>query len=61
MTRRRSEVTSEYLFRHSDNEFLHWMVALDGKPLAADRAGRRFLIRMSFRLAIVRSPLIFSA
>lgn len=29
------EVTSEYLFRHSDNEFLHWMVALDGKPLAS--------------------------
>ena len=29
------EVTSEYLFRHSDNELLHWMVALDGKPLAS--------------------------
>jgi beta-galactosidase len=28
-------VTSEYLFRHSDNELLHWMVALDGKPLAS--------------------------
>ncbi|HHN9864807.1 TPA: beta-galactosidase, partial [Escherichia coli] len=24
-----------YLFRHSDNELLHWMVALDGKPLAS--------------------------
>ncbi|VCV93361.1 glycoside hydrolase family 2 TIM barrel-domain containing protein [Klebsiella pneumoniae] len=29
------EVTSEYLFRHSDNELLHWMVALDGKPRQA--------------------------
>ncbi len=29
------EVTSEYLFRHSDNELLHWSVALDGKPLAS--------------------------
>ena len=29
------EVTSEYLFRHSDNELLHWTVALDGKPLAS--------------------------
>ena len=28
-------MTSEYLFRHSDNELLHWMVALDGKPLAS--------------------------
>ncbi|MCZ8856400.1 beta-galactosidase [Escherichia albertii] len=28
------EVTSEYLFRHSDNEILHWSVALDGNPLA---------------------------
>ncbi|WP_259676725.1 beta-galactosidase domain 4-containing protein, partial [Staphylococcus aureus] len=25
----------QYLFRHSDNELLHWMVALDGKPLAS--------------------------
>lgn len=29
------EVTSEYLFHHSDNELLHWTVALDGKPLAS--------------------------
>lgn len=28
-------MTSEYLFRHSDNEFLHWSVALDGKSLAS--------------------------
>lgn len=28
------EVTSEYLFRHSDNEIMHWLLALDGKPLA---------------------------
>ncbi len=28
-------MTSEYLFRHSDNELLHWIVALDGKPLAS--------------------------
>lgn len=28
-------MTSEYLFRHSDNELLHWSVALDGKPLAS--------------------------
>jgi len=29
------EVTSEYLFRHSDNELLRWMVALDGKLLTS--------------------------
>lgn len=29
------EVVSEYLFRHSDNEVLHWSLALDGKPLAS--------------------------
>jgi len=29
------EVTSEYLFRHSDNEELHWSLALDGKPLTS--------------------------
>ncbi|WP_153753677.1 MULTISPECIES: beta-galactosidase [unclassified Citrobacter] len=29
------EVTSEYLFRRSDNEVLHWSIALDGNPLAA--------------------------
>lgn len=29
------EVTSEYLFRHSDNEVLHWSLALDGNPLTA--------------------------
>lgn len=27
------EVTSEYLFRHSDNEVLHWSLALDGNPV----------------------------
>ncbi|VFS48442.1 Beta-galactosidase [Budvicia aquatica] len=32
---RKIEVTSEYLFRHSDNEILHWSIAQDGKPLAA--------------------------
>lgn len=32
---RNIEVTSEYLFRHSDNEILHWSLALDGKPIAA--------------------------
>ncbi|MGG6098839.1 beta-galactosidase [Pantoea allii] len=29
------EVTSEYLFRHSDNEILHWSVAQDGNLLAS--------------------------
>lgn len=29
------EVTSEYLFRHSDNEVLHWSLALDGKLLTS--------------------------
>lgn len=28
------EVTSEYLFRHSDNEILHWTMTQDGNPLA---------------------------
>lgn len=32
---RNIEVTSEYLFRHSDNEILHWSLALDGNPIAA--------------------------
>ncbi|VUS93759.1 Beta-galactosidase [Klebsiella spallanzanii] len=32
---RKIEVTSEYLFRHSDNEVLHWSLALDGNPLAS--------------------------
>ncbi|WP_204526521.1 beta-galactosidase [Citrobacter cronae] len=32
---RQIEVTSEYLFRHSDNEVLHWSIAQDGNPLAA--------------------------
>lgn len=31
---RQIEVTSEYLFRHSDNEILHWTLALDGNPIA---------------------------
>ncbi len=31
---RQIEVTSEYLFRHSDNEILHWTLALDGNPVA---------------------------
>ncbi|MHC5175888.1 beta-galactosidase [Serratia rhizosphaerae] len=30
----RIEVVSEYLFRHSDNEVLHWSIAQDGRPLA---------------------------
>lgn len=29
------EVTSEYLFRRSDNEVLHWSIAQDGNPLAS--------------------------
>lgn len=29
------EITSEYVFRASDNECLHWAVKLDGKPLAS--------------------------
>lgn len=31
---RKIEVTSEYLFRHSDNEVLYWSIAQDGKALA---------------------------
>lgn len=31
---RKIEITSEYLFRHSDNEVLHWSIAQDGNPLA---------------------------
>ncbi|TQI79710.1 tryptophan synthase alpha chain [Serratia fonticola] len=31
---RKIEVTSEYLFRHSDNEILHWSIAQDGNALA---------------------------
>ncbi|CAH6171819.1 beta-galactosidase [Citrobacter freundii] len=34
-TERQIEVTSEYLFRRSDNEVLHWSIAQDGNPLAA--------------------------
>ncbi|ECG8257509.1 beta-galactosidase [Salmonella bongori] len=30
---RQIEVTSEYLFRHSDNERLHWSLAQNGKPV----------------------------
>lgn len=33
-TERKIEVTSEYLFRHSDNEILHWSIALEGNPIA---------------------------
>ncbi len=33
--KRQIEVTSEYLFRRSDNEVLHWSIAQDGNPLAA--------------------------
>lgn len=33
--KRKIEVTSEYLFRHSDNEILHWSITQNGKPLAA--------------------------
>ena len=33
--KRQIEITSEYLFRHSDNEVLHWSIAQDGNPLAA--------------------------
>ena len=32
---RQIEVRSEYLFRRSDNEILHWSIAQDGNPLAA--------------------------
>lgn len=32
---RQIEVRSEYLFRHSDNERLHWSIDQDGNPLAA--------------------------
>ncbi len=32
---RQIEVTSEYLFRRSDNEVLHWSIAQDGNLLAA--------------------------
>ncbi|MDG1640668.1 beta-galactosidase [Klebsiella huaxiensis] len=32
---RKIAVTSEYLFRHSDNEVLHWSLMLDGYPLAS--------------------------
>lgn len=35
---RKIEVTSEYLFRHSDNEILRWTIALDGKPVATGDA-----------------------
>lgn len=34
----RIEVASEYLFRHSDNEILHWSITLDGNPVAAGEA-----------------------
>ena len=34
-TEHQIEVTSEYLFRRSDNEVLHWSIAQDGNPLAA--------------------------
>ncbi|SUX75333.1 beta-galactosidase [Citrobacter freundii] len=37
--KRQIEVTSEYLFRHSDNEVLHWSIAQDGQP-----AGRREIV-----------------
>lgn len=32
---RRIEVQSEYLFRHSDNEILRWMLAQEGNQLAS--------------------------
>ncbi|EHK0945777.1 beta-galactosidase [Citrobacter farmeri] len=31
---RQIEVSSEYLFRHSDNEILRWTLALEGNPIA---------------------------
>lgn len=31
------EVTSEYLFRRSDNEILHWAMTQDGNPLATGK------------------------
>ena len=34
---RKIEVSSEYLFRHSDNEILHWSITQDGSPLAAGK------------------------
>lgn len=34
---RQIEVTSEYLFRRSDNEILRWSIAQDGNPLAAGK------------------------
>lgn len=33
--KRQIEVTSEYLFRQSDNEILHWSIALEGNPIAS--------------------------
>ncbi|MBJ3816826.1 beta-galactosidase [Shimwellia pseudoproteus] len=32
------EVASDYLFRHSDNEILHWAVTLDGNPVLSGEA-----------------------
>ncbi|WP_436858896.1 beta-galactosidase [Citrobacter tructae] len=34
-TERQIEVVSEYLFRHSDNEVLHWSITQEGNPVAA--------------------------
>ncbi|RSB16796.1 beta-galactosidase [Citrobacter farmeri] len=31
---RQIEISSEYLFRHSDNEILRWTLALEGNPIA---------------------------
>ena len=33
--KRQIEVTSEYLFRQSGNEILHWSIALEGNPIAS--------------------------
>lgn len=32
---RQIEISSEYLFRHSDNEILRWTLALEGNPIAS--------------------------
>ncbi|KNA27153.1 beta-D-galactosidase [Pantoea ananatis] len=55
------EVTSEYLFRHSDNEILHWSVAQDGNLLAAGEVTLDIAPQGRQQIALPEVPLPQSA
>ncbi|WHS98467.1 MAG: beta-galactosidase [Pantoea stewartii] len=55
------EVTSEYLFRHSDNEILHWSVAQDGNLLATGEVTLDIAPQGRQRITLPAMPLPESA